>query len=103
MKTSTELTAFLEKELDYDGSGEDRCPHCDKVIREGIYWIDHKSSLSSNVTQFIGFKMGSWDDSGINGLVYRAIEDFTPVSGKAKNDARLLAISIFNQIGLEPL
>jgi hypothetical protein len=96
MKSINDLTKYLEKELEYDGSGGKDCPHCGKNIEEHTYWIDHKSSLSSRVCQFLGFKMGSWDDDGINGLIYRKIETYNEsgVFGKAKKDAPLLAKEI---------
>lgn len=96
MKTRKELIEFLEKELDYDGSGGEECPHCHENTKPMNYWIDHKSSLSSVVTQFLGFKMGSWDDKGVNGMIYDAIDDYSQpyVIGDSKKDAPLLAEEI---------
>jgi len=96
MKKITELAKFLEEEIEYDGSGGQDCPHCGKNIIEHNSWIDHKTSLATNVTEFLGFER-SYYGGGVNGLIYDAIEAYCPI-GEAKKDAPILAKAIIESL-----
>ena len=94
-KTVEELSAFIAKNISYDGS-EDApaiiCPHCGKEARQArhSYWIDHKGVLEYEIQQFLGFKTDA----------VRDVLEYANVTGSAKADAKDLAEQIISEVYL---
>ena len=98
MKTRADISAWFEKNLSYDPSGEKAC---DKCGRGYTFWIDHKSALVGNLLVFLELAPKHRLVSGpIHDAVYGIIED-TYVTGEAKKDSPILARQIIEMLGWE--
>lgn len=46
---------FIRRHISFDGSADEECPHCKKVISYGTRYIDHKWELSWVIAKRMGF------------------------------------------------
>lgn len=90
--TKQSLAKFISKNISYDGSGKEDCPHCGKEIRSMHYWIDHKDVLASDIASFIG--MGP----AVHTVIRDIIENAAFVSGSPTKDSREITEVIFTEI-----
>jgi hypothetical protein len=90
-----ELIKFIEKELDYDCAGGEDCPYCGKNITPNNYWIDHKGALAGNINLFLGFRSGSWNDDGTEGMIFRKIDDLPNITGNKKIDSNNIGDNVW--------
>lgn len=91
MDRNKNLAKYIKKEISYDGDGGEICPHCNKYTKEPRYWIDHKSSLSYNIAEFLGLKVGD--------KIYGLLEDADIyITGKSSKDSICLADMIIESL-----
>ena len=46
---------FIKKHISFDGTADDTCPHCKKIISYGYNWIYHKWTLAWDIAKYMGF------------------------------------------------
>lgn len=90
-----ELAQFIKGSISYDAGGGEDCPYCHKNIKSHNYWIDHKSSLASNIASQFGVET-SWD-KGFGRIIMDVLNEFQATGNKNK-DAMELAERILQAL-----
>jgi hypothetical protein len=90
--TKQSLAKFIAKNISYDGSGKEDCPHCGKEIRSMNYWVDHKDSLAGEIAGFIGLGPAMYT------VIRDIVENAYYVSGSPAKDSKEITEVIFTEI-----
>ena len=46
---------FIRRSISFDGTADEKCPHCKKVTSWGYSWIYHKWTLAWDIAKYMGF------------------------------------------------
>ncbi len=98
------IESYVKRNIVYDGDGWERCPKCDKVLKEGTTWIKRPSSLTSGVVDVLMPEMDPTVKSAIHEIILGVVKNYSSwdATGKATTDSKALAKRIYNTVyGLE--